>query len=32
LQLAGLHERMTELSTIALDQLKQRLENPAIVE
>ena len=32
LQLAGLHERMAQLSTIALDQLKQRLENPAIVE
>ena len=32
LQLAGLHERMVELSTVALDQLKQRLENPAFVE
>jgi len=32
LQLAGLHERMAQLSTIALDQLKQRLENPATVE
>jgi uncharacterized protein YndB with AHSA1/START domain len=32
LQLDGLHERMVELSTIALDQLKQRLENPAFIE
>lgn len=31
LQLATLHERMVELSAIALDQLKQRLENPAFV-
>ena len=32
LQLAGLHERMAQLSTIALEQLKQRLEKPATVE
>lgn len=31
LQLASLHERMIELSTIALDQLKHRLENPDFV-
>ncbi|MFL1501106.1 SRPBCC family protein [Pseudomonas sp. O64] len=31
LQLATLHERMAELSAIALDQLKQRLENAAVV-
>lgn len=31
LQLATLHERMVELSTIALDQLKHRLENSAFV-
>lgn len=31
LQLATLHERMVELSGIALDQLKHRLENAAFV-
>ncbi|NVZ22696.1 SRPBCC family protein [Pseudomonas costantinii] len=31
LQLATLHERIVELSTLALDQLKQRLENTAFV-
>lgn len=31
LQLASLHERMIELSSVALDQLKQRLENPPSV-
>lgn len=31
LQLVTLHERMIELSGIALDQLKHRLENPAFV-
>jgi len=31
LQLATLHERMLELSAIALDQLKHRLENPPFV-
>jgi len=31
LQLATLHERMVELSDIALDQLKHRLENAPFV-
>ncbi|MBO0494421.1 SRPBCC family protein [Pseudomonas sp. Marseille-Q1929] len=31
LQLATLHDRMIELSAIALDQLKHRLENPPFV-
>lgn len=31
LQLAALHERMIELSALALDQLKQRLETPGFV-
>ncbi len=31
LQLASLHARMVELSDIALDRLKQRLENPPAV-
>lgn len=31
LQLATLHERMLELSAIALDRLKQRLEHPPFV-
>ncbi|MDN6864926.1 MULTISPECIES: SRPBCC family protein [Pseudomonas] len=31
LQLATLHERMHELSAIALDRLKQRLEHPPFV-
>lgn len=31
LQLASLHERMVELSAIALDQLRHRLENAAFV-
>ncbi|WP_460135910.1 SRPBCC family protein [Pseudomonas sp. S1_E04] len=31
LQLVALHERMTELSAVALDRLKHRLENPPSV-
>jgi hypothetical protein len=31
LQLATLHERMIELSAVALGQLKHRLENPPFV-
>jgi len=31
LQLATLHKRMIELSALALDQLKHRLENPPLV-